>query len=226
MTKVIKDKVFEIIIVDELISENIHESTGLVIHNCRNCVFVIKQIKNFYTGLIISSNSSHGCVNNTFYLMGLINNKHNLDLVQSEKGWVNQNTFIGGHLAHYSYKGLSYEEVPKGIYDTGDYSQIRLIQKEGSIFGAPDNNIFLNTNIEGPRAKYFIECAGTHNVFDNLRYERGYGVKDHRVKINGKRNTIRGGFDSNKLAVEGDMPILDSMSLSDKLKIYFNSLLK
>lgn len=213
----IENEIGKTINIKKLYADEKHKGVGLEIYNCIGCDIYIEEIKDFEVGVLLSSDSSPGCVHNRIFIKRLVNNKHNLDLVQSQEGWVNQNLFLGGQLAHYSPKSGNPPDSP-------EFSQIRLIQEEGSLYGAPDNNFFLNVSVEGAIAKYFVECEGSHNIFDNLRYERGFGVKPHRVKFQGERNTLRGGFDADKLEVEGDMPILESMPLLDKLKIKLRSL--
>lgn len=138
---------------------NIATAIGVEICNLYAASVTAPYISGFGHGLRVTANGLHGCVYNTVYLGHLENNKINHHLtVDSTQAWTNQNLFIGGRLSHVAAEG---NQVPG----------TRHIKIDGIEEHPTNNNLWLNTSVEGEVAEYHAEIAGTYNLFLNVRWE-------------------------------------------------------
>jgi hypothetical protein len=165
-------------------------TVGLRLLNLSACTVYVGQTYLFETGLEVASNVT-GNVYNNIFLTGLDNNKVNCWIHPSNGGWVNNNTFYGGRMSHYSNEGIAVAGT-KHIYITQDSGTIA------------NMNMFINQSIEtGPGiVEYGIDVdAGMYNVFVNPRIEANGAGDLGKIAVrwgaNATRNVIRDGYSLN-----------------------------
>ena len=136
-------------------------SIGVEVANVYQSRITVPSVYNFGAGLSCGGYSV-GCVYNVFTIGVLFGNKINLQLLpKTTTGWCNQNTFIGGRLGYSSGEGTSVSGV----------IQIQLRHQAGATNGAPNNNVFLNTSIEGDEPQFHLDVQGAFNQFVSPRLE-------------------------------------------------------
>ena len=134
---------------------------GFNVHNVQNCVFYLQEITGFGEGILLDANDT-GTTANTFMGTYYRDNKVNIHLRNTaENGHANSNTFIGGACFHNSGQGTNV---------TGCY-HIFLEDVAGAAKSPPNNNYFLNVNIEGNVVQYNLNCFGGSNTWEGCRWE-------------------------------------------------------
>ena len=161
---------------------------GVQLTNCNTCIITVPQIRFFETGLSCGG-LSQGFAYNTVFLQYIVENKINVDVsTNNVGGWANQNVFIGGRLSHTP-------SLFSGVTNVGSRDIVL-----GNANGEANNNLFLNTSVEGSTfPEYSIEFRQktSYNILQNLRYE---GVAGKRVLFNtdfaagNNSNLIFGGY--------------------------------
>lgn len=170
---------------------------GVTLINLYHCEVHVNHIENFEYGLRLWGRQSTGCVYNTVYLGLVFNNQYNVHLFGdgSTLGWCNQNTFIGGVVAHDSS-----EVVTSGVRVAGT-RHLYLQGVTGSAYAGPNNNTFVNVAIEGVVDEYaaFLINA-SYNEFINCRYEDGgTAAKAFRFQGSSRFNAVLYGYDAGDL---------------------------
>lgn len=138
-------------------------SIGVRLLNCNGCNIFVKFVQNFEQGLSIYGDDG-GCAYNSIYLGWMFNNKIGivLDTNSTNKvGYSNQNEFIGGRASLHAAEGTNIPGT-KALYITGPGD------------GGPNNNVFLNTCLEGAGQEYAFDIdRGKNNYLINVRMEYG-----------------------------------------------------
>jgi len=169
-------------------------SRGISLINLYHCTVKNNYVEGWDFGLRFWGQGGNGCVYNNVDTGYIQNNKANLHLYCSDMGWCNQNTFIGGTVGHYSGEVLEANQRVNGTKN--------IFLHDDSSYGGPNNNIFLNTSLEGFVDEFAVYSNGcSHNRFYNNRWEDG-GVEGKTVWFSGKystKNVIAGGYHSEKL---------------------------
>lgn len=166
---------------------------GVQLTNCNTCIITVPDIRYFETGLSCGG-LSQGFAYNTVFLQYIIDNKINIDVsTNNVGGWANQNVFIGGRLAY----------TPSLFSGTTNVGSRDIVL--GNSNGQANNNLFLNTNVEGATfPEYSIEFRQqtSYNILQNCRYE---GVAGKRVLFNtdsaagNNSNLIIGGYQASDI---------------------------
>ena len=113
----------------------------------------LTRVHGFTTGVrFYAPDPSYGMSYNRIHLGWIVDNKVNLHLDQSNGGWVNENQFIGGRLAHST---SSPDQAPGSA--------------EVLCYG--NGNLFLGVCMEGARAERSIVCNNTYNQWIGCRFE-------------------------------------------------------
>lgn len=160
---------------------------GVEISNTYSCHITTQRISSFSTNLWLSAYGSAGNVYNDITLGHLENGKINLRLAPADAaGWVNQNTFIGGRCYVASAEGTAIAGVRHILIDTGT--------------NPVNNNLFLNTSIEGNGPEYHVECFGLYNVFQNCRWEAS-PAKIQFNGANGNSNVVAYGYNAHQVTL-------------------------
>jgi len=156
--------------------------------NLYSCIVIVQRTNGFGIGFQAASYGAKGNVYNNYHLGWLENNKVNVNLyADGSTAWVNDNLFIGGRCSHESGEGTN-------VAGTRHI----LISKATTV---NNNNVFLKTSIEGDVAEYHVECGGSYNAFNELRWEAttpkilytGDNVNE------GARNIIFGGYNTQRI---------------------------
>lgn len=136
-------------------------SVGLEIANIQDAHIYVSHIAGFGRNLWISAYSQGNCYNQIF-LAQLGNGFYNLAIEPGNAGgWVNENTYFGGHLYHESSEGVAVVGV-RDIYIEGT---------NDGIGGVPNNNIFIKPSIEGDTPEYQVQIRGVYNRIVQARWE-------------------------------------------------------
>ncbi|GAA1787796.1 glycosyl hydrolase family 28-related protein [Agromyces lapidis] len=163
-------------------------STGVRLVNLNTCEVHVPFVQGFATGLVLYGWDG-GCAYNVIHLGALWQNRKNLVLDTDASGWCNQNTIIGGRLQQ-TLGGSATDEDASS-------NQIVLGLTTGA---APNNNLFLNTSLEGDNPSYYrLDVAGRFNRFVNCRWERFSAQSRVRWRATAMYNVIDGGYDADGL---------------------------
>lgn len=165
-------------------------SCGIKVVNLNTCDLYIPFVQDFEQGLNLYGNAA-GCAYNSVYLGALWENHKNLVISCTPDGYSNQHQFFGGRLQHSTTKGA--------VLNDPDASQIYMVSENGE--GGPNNNLFLNTSIEGENVAYYrVDVAGRYNQFINCRWESPAGVAPRiRYRASATGNHIEGGYNASSI---------------------------
>lgn len=163
-------------------------AVGLLVRNCYNQIFDVHLSKDFFYGIKLEADLGIGCVYNEFNLGAINNNVKQIHLsginngsLDSQKSWVNQNTFLAGRMSWTSTDTR-----------TG-YTAIQ-IGNNGTEYLC-NGNLFLNSSLEdiGASGVYAtgIDCYGHDNMFIGIRTEGDNGIIFESGSYN---NKVVGGF--------------------------------
>lgn len=160
---------------------------GLEVSNAKACHIFITHIRGFMENMWVSA-YGQGNVGNTYYLGHLNNGKINLVLRPETGGWTNENLFLGGHFSHNIGEGSNISGVRHILLDDND------------VYG-PDNNLFVNPNIEGVVPEYHVEILnGRDNTIIQGRWETASG--NPKVRYSGSRashNVVDHGYNAHNI---------------------------
>jgi Chaperone of endosialidase len=165
------------------------QGNGVRIVNAFACQIFVGQIKDFATGLLVTSFNTNGSVQNNVYLGSLNNNSVNLALTPGDStSWTNENVFFGGKYSHNSAEGT-------GVSGTRHI----LISKANNV---PNNNLFVKPSIEGDVTEYNVENGGYINTIQQGRWESTtpkvlYTADNANQAI---ENVILGGYKADSIA--------------------------
>lgn len=165
-------------------------TTGIQTNNLNTCEVHVPFVQDFENGLVVWGNNG-GHAHTTFMLGSLWENHKNLVIGCTPGGYANQNLFLNGRLQQSTGKG--------GTIDDLNASQIYMVTENSE--GGPNNNLFLNTSIEGANVAYYrVQIAGSYNQFVNVRWESPAGVNPRvRYLASALRNKIVGGYMATKI---------------------------
>jgi hypothetical protein len=165
---------------------------GIKILNGDACTFFVRDIRDFKTGLLISTYGTHGSVYSTYiggYIAGC-----QVDLKLSpatDNGWANDNTFINMDLSSFSSDGSAVVGTRALLID--------------SCTNDINNNLFLKLGLEGDLWQYNVECMGMQNTFAQCRWESTIPkmkYTESTVKSNHPQyNKIDGGYNSRNIVI-------------------------
>ena len=152
---------------------------GLVCENIYNSSISIGTVKGFNNGLKVFGYGA-GCSYNTFHIQAIRECNTGILITQRDKdgqrGWANENTFIGGRFGVSSSWDIKKREthavVAKGIYSDDSYNKVNSLY-------------FLRPCAEGTYVPFVFNNAEVISVVD-CRSERG----DVGAKLSGKTNRI------------------------------------
>jgi len=167
------------------------QGIGVRTVNTHSCQIFFGRIVGFDTGILCTAYNT-GNVFTTHYLGVIENNKQNLRLEPGNSaGWVNSNTYIGGALKYYSSEGVRVA----GAYHINIENSVTIC----------NHHLFLNISVESDVPEYNLRCAGSYNIFQQLRWETtGLPMRVLFFGTNanhGTRNMILGGYDIEALEV-------------------------
>lgn len=164
---------------------------GVQILNTESSSITVTGAAKFETGLDVRGEGA-GTSYNTIRLGELGNNKVNLRHTSDATGWANQNTFLGGRLAH---------DGSEGSLVAGTR---HVLHPYHASFVA-DGNTYVGVSMESPGVvEANVESYGWYNLFIGCRWEN-YGPAGKVLWRGGaKGNAIVGGYEAEKLTVIAD----------------------
>jgi parallel beta-helix repeat protein len=151
-------------------------SIGFKTWNAIHSYFHVPWISNFRTGIRMDAAPDDGTVYNEFHLGMLWNNMRGIWFQPTEDGWVNDNQFTGGQVAHSSALGT-----------TNDVDTLVCVLMDTAATGATKwhigGNLFFDVGLEDVAAYYQVEIrGGSRNTFEQCRWEVG-GSGQSRVRL-------------------------------------------
>jgi hypothetical protein len=153
-------------------------SVGVKVINANGCQIVVPYITNFETAFEMRGEGA-GNVFNTVTLGTLDNSKIGQRFTADSGGWVNQNTFTGGHISMYSGEG---NRVAGTRYILMDRTANPI-----------NTNTWVGTSLEGNGPEYSIECPGVYNLWIGCRFESSLGSRIW-WRATARRNAIMQGY--------------------------------
>lgn len=176
---------------------------GVRVLNVESSNLTITGARNFEVGLDMHGQGSGTAYNNVM-LGELGNNKVNLRHSNDATGWSNQNTFIGGRLAH---------EGSEGNLAPGTR---HILHPAHASFPA-DGNTYIGVSLESPgTVEAIIESSGWYNQWIGCRFENygPAGTKKVLWRNTARGNHIVGGYEADKLTVIADSTVVNNSVVS------------
>lgn len=162
-------------------------AVGIAMVNVKSSYIAIRGVRDFVDGLLFVGDEQ-GCAYNDVHINKLSNNQRNIRFTADNvAGFVNQNTFVGGRLLHFSGEGD----------DVVGVSHIRF----DSMTERPDGNNFLGVSLESPGVvEYHLSIeTGTRNRWIGCRWENGFGGTTYWGNL-AQNNRIMGGVGLNTMS--------------------------
>lgn len=159
-------------------------SAGVEIKNINHSVFTILSVWNFHDGIKLSANGDGSGFNtgggtsyNTITLGQITDNKLGLSFKQTNFGWINGNTFIGGAVRINSNNASIAGSMLIDMTQTGN------------------GNVFTGVNLEGSAQEKTVVISASNNTFINCRFEAN-PVESFHLLSSSINNQVIGGYDN------------------------------
>lgn len=183
-------------------------TVGIELVNLNSCAqIIVPYIRGFETGLLCYGQGT-GFVHNTVNLGQMLDNKVNQKLSADATGWVNQNTFMNGRMAHSSGEGSA-------------VAGVRHIEMVAGLANPINNNVWIGTSIEGAAPEYHVMFAGDNNMIMMGRWEAD--PCKVRWQTDSTRNCVFWGYGAHLITETFGTNATTNMVLASQSKITMSS---